>query len=650
MTVNVNDTIERYTVSGVGPYPFSFRIFADTDLQVTACSTATPAVPTLLAYLTHYTVTGANVASGGSVTLTASAAAAYAGYTLDIRSNTPNTQPTSIRNQGRFLPEIHEDAFDHIEREMQDLKRQLLACVRYPDNVLSDGTMTPVSAWVSKYLTTNASGVLTPAVLSSTVMTAAALTSLLTGSTTDQDAILALLMERTDTSPGLTGLKRAAIEISTGVTPSNYAYAVGDLRRYGVTDNDTDQTTQIVAALTAMGAGWDADLYIAPRIRFDMTAVMAVLPGKARLFFTNIFQSGAGYRQQINGVMSKPVDANTDTTRTIVDGHFPGLSFNNTRTAGTTSAGLGLCGLSWERGYLRNGTKGPRPLWQTNWTKSTVRTAEYGGLGVGCFVSRVRSPERAGNYEFWFNGITVAIGDYISATNQWVYRAVTAGVSTVSPTHSTGNATVGGITWAFESMWTPFKINFYYDELGRVGNDACDTGITQEWSQNPEDSENFTIRYTANGISKTIITRYRPSDGAAALVNLPYWEHSSANSSRLLLSDGSRVLAQVSDAKGLQLGQSGRISATTTNGATPSVASIARLVVSNAGATNVTGFTNSFADQEVELYFTNGNTTLVNSGTLALKGAVNVTPANSNIIVITRDPTNAAWVEKSRNF
>lgn len=223
MTVNVNDTVERYTVAGVGPYPFSFRIFADTDLQLTACSTATPPVPTLLVYLTHYTVTGANVQSGGGVTLTAGAATTYAGYTLDIRSNTPNTQPTSIRNIGRFLPEIHEDEYDHLEREVQDLKRQLLACVRYPDNTLNDGMMTPLSAWLSRYLTINSSGVLTPAVLSSTTLTAALITSLLTGSTTEQDAILALLMERTDTSPGLVSLKRSFAEISASKTPTDYS-------------------------------------------------------------------------------------------------------------------------------------------------------------------------------------------------------------------------------------------------------------------------------------------------------------------------------------------------------------------------------------------------------------------------------------------
>lgn len=233
MTVNVDDTIERNTVAGVGPYPFSFRIFGETDLAVTACSAASPSVPTLLTYLTHYTVTGANDADGGEVTLTAPVAATYAGYTLDIRSNTPHDQPTNIRNQGRFLPEIHEDALDHLERQMQDAFRQLRACVRYPDNVLSDGMMTPLSAWVSKYLTIDSNGNLTPAVLSATTVTAAIVTSLLAASTADQDTLLSLLLERTDTAPGLTSLKRTAAEIAAAVTPSNFAYPPLNPYRYG---------------------------------------------------------------------------------------------------------------------------------------------------------------------------------------------------------------------------------------------------------------------------------------------------------------------------------------------------------------------------------------------------------------------------------
>jgi hypothetical protein len=261
VTVEVDDTIERNIINGVGPYPFSFRIFDATDLQVTACSLATPAVTTLLTYPADYTVAGVNDEDGGSVTLDSGAASIYDGDTLDIRSNTQNAQPTSIRNQGRFLPEIHENALDNLSRQIQDLRRVVRACLRYPDNGLLDGTLTPVSAYASKILTFDANGAPLPAVLSASTVTASTITSLMNASTTDQDALLALMMERSDTSPGLTSLKRTAAEIAASVTPVNYAYPPGDLRRYGcdttgATDNSTQIQNAIAAARASGGVGY----------------------------------------------------------------------------------------------------------------------------------------------------------------------------------------------------------------------------------------------------------------------------------------------------------------------------------------------------------------------------------------------------------
>src|SRR4051812_44658198 len=121
MTVAANDTIERYVITGAVPYAYTWRIFNDTDLQVNALSTDSPPPPSQLTYLTHYPVSGATLAAGGTITLTAAALALFTGFTLDIRANTPRDQPTSIRNLARFLPEIHEDAYDYLSRQIQDL-------------------------------------------------------------------------------------------------------------------------------------------------------------------------------------------------------------------------------------------------------------------------------------------------------------------------------------------------------------------------------------------------------------------------------------------------------------------------------------------------------------------------------------------------
>lgn len=90
MTVEINDTVDRYTISGTGPYVFSFRIFDEDDLLVQVDGGNEDTIE--LAINTHYTVSGVDDQDGGAVTLTAAAASLYAGDTIDIRSNTAEYQ------------------------------------------------------------------------------------------------------------------------------------------------------------------------------------------------------------------------------------------------------------------------------------------------------------------------------------------------------------------------------------------------------------------------------------------------------------------------------------------------------------------------------------------------------------------------------
>lgn len=213
MTVETDDTIERYTISGVGPYAFSFRIFAETDLAVTACSTATPPIPQPLTYLTHYTVAGANDADGGTVSLTSGVATTYAGYTLDIRSNTPEEQNTSIRNLGRFLPEIHEDAFDNLSRQIQDLSRRVSASVHIPDDEILSGEVEAAEVRKGKYLFWDS---VTGAISSALSLTGTVLTQLIF------NAYYALTEDH----------KRTAAEIAALVVPVDYSFLPGHRSRY----------------------------------------------------------------------------------------------------------------------------------------------------------------------------------------------------------------------------------------------------------------------------------------------------------------------------------------------------------------------------------------------------------------------------------
>jgi hypothetical protein len=71
-------------------------------------------------------------------------------------------------------------------------------------------------------------------------------------------------------------------------------------------------------------------------------------------------------------------------------------------------------------------------------------------------------------------------------------------------------------------------------------------------------------------------------------------------------------------------------------------------LASNTSATSIGTFTGAFQGQVIEVRATNGNTTLVSSGGLVLKGFSNVNLVNGNIITLMF--TGSIWLEIARNF
>jgi hypothetical protein len=427
-------------------------------------------------------------------------------------------------------------------------------------------------------------------------------------------------------------------EIAVSVEPDLTAYPEGDLRRYDVTASGTDETTEIVDAVTALGADWSSPITVPFGVKFDTMVVHAALPEKSPFFFHNIHQSGSGYRQQIWGVMSQPPDANTDTTFMLLDGHYPGMSFNNPRTAGTTSATAGLCGDSWDCGFFTDGTKGPRVLWQRNYRKSTVRTAEYGGEGVGCMWLETRVPERARNYEVWRSGLTGALNQYIVASNNLIYRRTSGtGASTVSPTHTTGAVTgADGIEWTFESSFTSFGKVFYVDELRRIGTNAADTGVTHNWEQNPEDTEHFTVRYAAKGASKNIIVNFLPTDGSGVAQSMPGIQVQTAVGIRVLDSTSTREMLRLTEADGCRV-PSDKFSVSEsstapviTNGTTIATATVGTARVAPGGA--VTGIILASGTVAGQTCWVINESTAANTVTFAVAGTSHVADGATTVI------------------
>jgi hypothetical protein len=91
---------------------------------------------------------------------------------------------------------------------------------------------------------------------------------------------------------------------------------------------------------------------------------------------------------------------------------------------------------------------------------------------------------------------------------------------------------------------------------------------------------------------------------------------------------------------------------TTISGVTPSVANGRTFKVTNAGATNMTGMTADHDAQEVNLLFTDGNTTVKDSsttGTFELSGSADFNPAANTIMKFVRVNADAKWYELSRS-
>ncbi|WP_257965746.1 phage tail fiber domain-containing protein, partial [Klebsiella pneumoniae] len=115
MTVSTQVSRNEYTGNGATTqYDFTFRILDKSHLLVQTLDTSENIVTLTLG--TDYTVTGVNRYNGGKVVLTS---ALPAGYKISIERSTPVTQEASIRNQGGFFPEIHEDAFDKLTMLVQ---------------------------------------------------------------------------------------------------------------------------------------------------------------------------------------------------------------------------------------------------------------------------------------------------------------------------------------------------------------------------------------------------------------------------------------------------------------------------------------------------------------------------------------------------
>ncbi|MEO4014825.1 phage tail fiber protein [Pseudomonas rossensis] len=115
MTVPTLNSIAEFVTNGVTTnFPFFFKFLANEDLVVTYVNSL--GAVTVLTLGTHYTVNGAGDEDGGSIVTTT--AMAGPGQ-LVVSREMDAYQQTSLRNQGKFLAETHEDVFDRLTMLIQ---------------------------------------------------------------------------------------------------------------------------------------------------------------------------------------------------------------------------------------------------------------------------------------------------------------------------------------------------------------------------------------------------------------------------------------------------------------------------------------------------------------------------------------------------
>lgn len=244
----VNDLPRRvqYTAAPAQTeFDYTFPIFVKGDLAVDMDGTP-------LAVDTDYTVAGMGNDNGGTITLITPASGSEV---VTIVSDVAYERDTDVSQDGPWDSDAYNDELDKIMILLQQVRDSVKRCLRIPvtaEAVDDDMALDP-AVWASRFMSFDSDGTPLPVVLSATAITETVLNSLYTSLT---PAALAVIADPT---------KRTAAEIAASVTPTNYEFAPGDIRRYGAALTNPDNTAYISRAIAqAKQIGSGAAIYVPP--------------------------------------------------------------------------------------------------------------------------------------------------------------------------------------------------------------------------------------------------------------------------------------------------------------------------------------------------------------------------------------------------
>ena len=225
--MTISSQLGRQSYAGDGDtteFTVPFKFFDSSDLTVILQSE--DGVDATLTENVHYTVEGAGDEDGGTITMETAPAS---GETLTIILDPPRTQLTDYVSNDAFPAESHERALDRLTQQNIRTRDIVNRALRLPDGDASVMPTLPGAATrAGKFLRFDNNG--DPEMA----------TGIDQSQTLSQSVIGQFLYPQTPA------------EVAAGVTPVNYAYPPGDVRRYGaVGDGETDDSAAINAALKA---------------------------------------------------------------------------------------------------------------------------------------------------------------------------------------------------------------------------------------------------------------------------------------------------------------------------------------------------------------------------------------------------------------
>jgi hypothetical protein len=214
--MTLSTTINRVTYTGNGvttAFSFPYRFLANSHLRVSLVSAA--GGETVQTLNSDYTVTGAGVSAGGTVTMTT---APTSTQELIIERIVPITQATDLRPNDRFPAETVEQVFDKLTMIDQQLEDRIRVLEENSFGFQRNDDAVP--AWAELLSEENRKGKY----------------GFYFNASTGQPELYENLAEGEVLSRSIIGehlFPQTAYEVTGGVTPDYYYHEEGDIRRYG---------------------------------------------------------------------------------------------------------------------------------------------------------------------------------------------------------------------------------------------------------------------------------------------------------------------------------------------------------------------------------------------------------------------------------